>query len=559
MAGAAILLMAGLIALSQLTTPSQDAAVIDTTTTTIDDGVLPPTTTTTIDLEAFSVDEIATGDDSIWVRAPAPGPVWPIDLIEHRGAAYLFGSTNNPQSRDGGGMSAWISPDGVNWTSHRRVIAEDHTIHRVVSTERGLIALGTRDGDGAPIVWLSSDALEWQAFPLPPVDATNAIGSFELNAAIDFHDEFVVVGTILVNSIDEIARALPEGRVGTTPSSIDMDFVLRSDVDDGIVEVYGPLGLHAFTMRLDNLDLGEMVESSLFGSPPFTRQYVWSSADLLEWEVRELDSAVIEELWIRPDGVLVAYGNGRRGSTISTTVDARTWTQYGRSGRAWIFQIGAHTAWKDTLVGGGFGEDLFQTRDGLDWQYIGTGDLLPDAINWRLGPVDAGSGRLAAVASALRSNSGPSLSPVTIRDGEASLTLDVEARSLQVEHPDAGTVDIPLWATDMSKLYSVDFIDETVTFTHPESGDSIAVVDFETLESAHASATRVERPGKLALLSTLDGERWRVQNLSKVIGESATVGEMLVMEGRIVMVSTPTDHSATSPEPPNLSVWVALD
>lgn len=202
--------------------------------------------------------------------------------------------------------------------------------------------------------------------------------------------------------------------------------------------------------------------------------------------------------------------------------------------------------WGESLIGGGLGEDLFATSDGLSWERLGTGDLLPDSINWRMGPVGAGEAGLATVARALRTNSPPVFTPVVIEAGEATLTLDMEDARLLVDHPGYDRLEVLLWTKGNDGLYEIDFHTETVTFTDPDSGDVLATVGFSTLEKAENSAFVIERSPERALLFTSDAETWSIQSLSRVVPEAREVGDIVVLEDRVLLLTYGTGDLGTA-------------
>lgn len=574
--GAALVLVLGsLLVLGQLTTPSQEAIAEDTTTTTAadQDPLGAPTTTTTIDVDSFAASDITTGRRFSWIKSPGLGRLWPIDLVLHRGLVYLLGSEE--VSETGGtplGLSGWRSEDGISWSripspdaseAANSVLAPlipaDHAISRVLSAGESLVALSSRLSDGAPVVWTSPDGLDWTSSELPIDVSLLETSSYRLEAAAYFDNELLVSGVMQTGSLELLANALPVELVGENHTAVEFGFRLRPG--GGIVEAYGPLGLHAFSIRLDELGLDDLTESDLFGPQPPARQFVWSSRDSETWHQEELQSSIAEEMWVRPDGTLVAYGSGERQSTISLTSDGETWHLSPRSSRAWIFQISAQTVWEDQLVGSGLGKELFTTHDGLDWQYAGTGDLLPDAINWRLRPVAGGDGGLAVVATALRANSAPTRSPVIIEKDQTTITIDTEASVLRLAHPDVEEITIPLWATETSSLVDVDFVAQEVTFNHPETDEPLVTIAFATLEAAESSASRFDADAhadaERALLFTPDGTEWSVQSLTEEIGPSSAVDDMVVLEDRVVMITSPS-QAASGSATPAITIRVGL-
>jgi hypothetical protein len=549
---ALLALLAATFALGQATSPPEQVVVGSTSTTEIAQ-VVAPTTTTTIDIESFSADDIATGGRFFWIKAPPSGRLWPIDLVEHDGSVYLFGSQEITSSGSRRGASMWISSNGVGWEPVGEVIPETNTVRNVVSTEWGLLALG-QSSLGAPTVWTSTDGRVFSASTLPSDDSLPGT-SFELNDAVVADGRLLVVGVQVPDRTSEVLAALPESLVGTDSESVRLGFDLRGDVDDGIVDIHGPLGLHAFSLRMGELGLDDDLEAVLVGPDPPVRQFIWSTENGVEWEVDEVGASIVQRLWLRPNGDLVAYGEGGRGSTILTSEDGRNWEAHGRSSRAWIFEISAMAAWRGMLVGGGLGEDLFVTSDGLSWERLGTGELLPDSINWRMGPVGTGESGLVTVARALRANNPPVFTPVVIESGDATLTLDLEDARLLVDRPGYERLEVFLWTRNNLGHYEVDFLQETVTFVDPDSGDALATVGFATLEKAESSAFVVDQTSERALLFTPDADNWSVQSLSNVVAETHEVESIVLLEDRVLLLTYDTAGLGAS-IPPQVSIVI---
>lgn len=547
---ALVALIGAMLALGQATAPPEELADASTSTTEIA-PIIPPTTTTTIDLENFSATDIATGQRFFWVNAPPSGRLWPIDLLEHDGVIYLFGSERIDVDGGGRGASMWISADGVQWRSVGEVIPSTHTVSRVVSTGEGLVALG-RDRDGAPMVWRSTDGESFQALARP-TQAVPAGTVVQLNDALEFEGRLIVVGIQIPDRTRDVLAALPESLVGSDPTSVTLGFEVRDDVDDGVVDVFGPLGLHAFSMRMGELDLDPSLEAVLVGPDPPIRQFIWSTADGLDWQGTEVGSSIVEDLWLTPAGTLVAYGPGGRDSTVLTSADGETWERRGRSSRAWIFEIGALGVWREMMIGGGLGEDLFITDDGLTWERLGTGDLLPDSINWRLGPVAAGDVGLVSVARALRANRAPVFTAAEIDAGEATVTLDLDAGRLLVDHPGYQPLEMLLWTEYTDPPYQLDFNQRTVTFTDPQTGDVLATLGFATLESAENSAFTIETSNELALLYTRDGEEWSIQALTGVVSDGHEIDDILIVDDRVLILTRQTSLLGSS-APPQIAI-----
>lgn len=543
------------------TAPIEDAAFGVATTSTTTVGTLPqPTTTTSIEVSQFRASDIAAGDRFSWIKAATLGRFWPVDLVHHKDRVYLFGSRDIwGQVGATIGLSGWVTSDGFDWKDLGEVTGGDHMVFRVVSTGDELVALGARVANGAPVIWRSADGSSWSPAELP-VDQEILDGSlFRLGDAVEFEGRLLLSGTAHPDPFWKIQRSLPGSRVGEDPRMIDVAF-RRDEATGGIVDVFGPLGLYAFTSPLEELGFGDPAEDQLFEPQADSRQFIWSWSDDDGWAAvpSDLGSTVVDEIWLRPDGTLVALGPGDRQTTTSMSEDGRLWTRMPRSMHSWLFQIDAKTVWGDALVGAGVGEDLFLTRNGIDWERVGTGQLLPDAIGWELGPVAAGEAGLVTVARALAPNQGPHFTPVVIEKDGSSLTVDIQAAMVHVETSAGDRWDVPLWSAPSTGLVSVDFVGGTAGFTNPASGETVVEVDFATLRRAEATAISFERSAERVLLFTTDGIEWSVQGLTDVIGPEHGPDEIVVLADRVIVITSPSHFRWGLGEPPQPAIRVGM-
>lgn len=546
-------LLVGALALGRATAPADDAVSGPTISTiTIPDQLLSPTTT--LGPGDFSIAQIATGRRFFWIKAPPGGRLWPIDLVTHGGQVYLFGSQRQNLSGDAGlGMNAWVSGDGVRWEPLGEVIDENHEVRRVVSTGPGLVALGSRLATREPTVWTSANGMTWSKAVLP-TPAHQPGATYRLHDAVVFNGHLRVVGMLVPDQTAEVLPALPVGLMGPDPRSVQLGFEVSTEIDDGVVHVYGPLGLHAFSLPMNDLGLEPDLETILSGPDLPLRQSLWSLSQETGWTSTDLASSAVDELWVSPDGVLVAYGSGSRGSTISTSEDGEEWVAHVRSSQAWIFEIKAETAWRGSLIGSGIGEDLFASDNGVTWERIGTGEMLPDEIGWDLGPVASGQAGLATIAGYSDSSGGIPFEPVSIEIGEAKLSLDLPTGKLRVSKSGYPPLEVLLWVTGADDSYAVDFTTGTVSFTDPGSGDHLVTAGFSTLEEAMGTALAAGATTERALLFTPDGESWSVQDLTNLVSEDSEIAELAILNDRLLMLTR--DRVADGTAPPRVTIFV---
>lgn len=548
--GAAVVLLLGaLVVLGQVTAPPEEVAIGVSTTTT--EPISQPTTTTTIDLEEFSVSDITTGDRFGWINAPGVGRMWPLDLVHHEGQLYLFGSTAHPHRQsESGALRAWVSENGIKWVSLGEVAGNGYRVHRVVSTTAGLFALGARLEDNAPHIWSSSDGDSWVAEELPKGGETGTGEFVRLSAVTELDGRLLVFGTVLGDFFGEIAKHLPEEVADHLPYGLSW-----SRGPDGYrVSVHGPLGITGFSATLDELGISDEVATSFFDlSRRPEMAYRWSSRDGTDWEVEESDIWAVENFWPGPDGLLLASSGPR----VWSSSDGLEWEGHGTSSRAHIHEIQIREFWEGLLIGSGIGEHLFQSQDGIEWEQAGTGDLLPDQLQWHLDPVAAGEGGVAAVATAWHRVATQEPSPVIIEKEGHTLTVDLRGGIMTLDDPDGLTITGPLLSSDEpSELVTVDFIEEQVTFHHPETDEPMVSFGFATLERVETSATSLELDTGKALLFAPDGEKWSLQDLSTVMGDDDRIADMAVLADRVILLTYETPQTLRSPEPPNITIRV---
>lgn len=200
------------------------------------------------------------------------------------------------------------------------------------------------------------------------------------------------------------------------------------------------------------------------------------------------------------------------------------------------------------------GEDLFASPDGVSWERIGTGEVLPDEIGWDLGPVGSGPAGLATVAGYVESGGASPFEPVTFQHGDAELTLDMATGRLWVDSSGYEPLEVPLWVTGAEALYTIDFIQSSVTFTDPGSGAELVTVGFSTLEGAMSTAMAEEAITERALLFTADGETWSVQELSNVVSDAHEIDHVAVLHDRVLILTR--DRVVEGDLPPRTTIFV---
>ena len=545
---ALLALLAAALALGRATTPPELVLAGSTTTTDLA-PIVPPTTSTTIDPETFSIRQIATGDSFIWFRAPPLEPRWPIEMLEHEGSAYLFASSLPPRGlTHGGGLEVLVSTDGISWRSLGQVIGDEYVINGVDSTRGGLIATGNHIETGTPHIWTSVEDKEWQISDLPDEAVEEELPAFaKPTVAAMFEGRLVVLGNAQSDLLSLIEKSLPES---ITPADINR-YGFEISERDRVLRIHGPLGLVGYSESLERLGIDQTMATWLLYTARTEKSLAWTSADAADWDLNSFHAFYIDHIWHGSDERLFASGSGVFGPMVWSSNDGRSWERIGSS------SIGqAQVMWRDRIIATTRDHHLLQSSDGLQWDYLDTGDLLPRELSWDMGPLGAGEAGLAVVATVRREARQTPMAIVMERD-DGVLTIDPLSGTLTVSGEDTSVLTIPLWSGEPSDSVQVDFGDRRVTFTSPDSGEEILTVDFATLDQAERLMRSTSLGGERALLSTQDGETWTVQALSDEVG-SDVVDRMVVLQDRVILLTHPLTVSVEDASPPQLTVRVGV-
>lgn len=523
------------LALLYATTPSPEAAepAIDTTSTT--EGLLAPTTsttTTTIDVANFTIDVIATGERLSWIKAPTFVSGWPIALVAHDNRLWLFSATTTSGLNWGGeGLTSWVSSDGIHWTPAGVVASEEFSISAVRAVDGQLVALGSRLSDGMPHVWTSGDGLEWMMSGLSHDLVGEAPGYRTwLTGVADAGGRLHVIGFLEPNWNAEIIDRLPPEVAEHVIHDYGLGYTEGVD-GERTVEVYGPIGILAYSATLSELGIDPDTASRVFESSHVDTSYHWSSGDGISWSQSKLSEMWVQDLAALPDGTLFLNGGDFRGNGIWASHDGSDWQRV--PSRTQMQVIGS---WGQSLLAISNDRDLVVSSNGDEWESLGTEEILPGRLYWQLHPVAAGERGLAVIASTWPETYSRLPDPVTIHEGGSSLTYDPTMGRVTVSDGDL-TVSLTLWTGDATDVVQVDFSNAEVAFVHPESGDVVGRFSFDALHRAEATAFGPDT-GEHALLLTAEGSEWSIIDLAEEIGSEARILMMEYLGDQLVMVTT---------------------
>ena len=526
--GAAFLLVLATVALGLATAPGEESAPEAATTTTSDESLQLPTTT--VEPEAFSVSDIATGERLSWRQAPPLGSGSPIELLGHNNQIFLF--TSEPGTALWGtprGMEVWVSDNGVQWDRIGGLEGSHYAVAGVASVGKDLIALGYRIEDGSPHVWVSPEGVEWRASELPPAefDPDQFPATINLTDAALLDDRLIVVGTAYVDPMRTIIEHLPSefadlaGRYGIG---------LSEGPEGRVIQVHAPLGIIGYSATLEELGVPEETADRFFHGPSTEQSFIWTSTDGNDWSVAELGELFVGDLWAQADGTLMASGWSNSGPRVWSSPDGLSWEPVDRS------SVMVADSWNGTLIGSRHGWDLVRSTDGSEWESLGTSELLPLALDWNLHPIDIGEAGIAAIATTWVEQAPRLRSPTTIEIDGHILEIDHGSGVLTVKEGVSEVLRVLLWDDTANDAVTVDFATETVTFLSPDSTEEILTVDFATLVEAEMASYNPNNGERALLLGDSDGE-WSILDLSEELGDQEWVAMMRMLGDRLVLVT----------------------
>lgn len=502
----------------------------------------PSTTTTTITIEAV-------GDTLDWSESADIGETWPVGLVEHGGTLYLFGTPDvpfGPEMPEGSGLDAWEAEDDGGWEPLGSVISSPALVQEVVSTPQGLIAMGT-GADGGPVVWMSPDARDWTASPLPS-DGTSEPGTQTNLSAAGANDDVVVVfGSTFFNPDDLIAEAL----------GADFDeYGIGYGGPAGPFTVYGPLGIPVFSATAEELGIDEQQLELAFSEQGPEQVMAWSTSDGVNWVTSELGLDHVMSASTNEDGELVALGYGRFGMEAWTSTDGVEWTSQGPVG-----EVDSLTAWNDGFIGVeyfGPSAEIVYSEDGEHWEPLGAEQLLPEELSWSYWPLAAGGAGIATVAHGydeFMEFEGPE--PMVLERDGYTLTIDQERGSIVVADGETTVIRLSMGSERVPDEVVVDLDAETMTFLDPESGEALMTFTFEELEEAEQAS--FEGMDRQVFLFSPDGSVWSVQDLADFAGSKGSIDAMFVTDDRVVaLVASDRESFAGPPEVPHVKIWTGL-
>ena len=530
--------------------PSDTEAVAVTTTTTTT-----PTSTSEVD----SAPILRVGEPLRWQPAGSIEDAWPLSIVDHLGMLYLFTTEGFDFGSPGGnGLDAWVSEDGSTWEPRGRVIPSPHLVQSVISTSRGLMAVGTNGGDGSPRVWMSSNARAWSEAELPSDGPDAPAGSRTYFQTAWAGDELLLVfGGTYVDIQQIIIDALPEA---FRPAVNAYRYGMGWGGNPLQVTIQGPLGILVFSATAEELGLTEDQIDLLEGQWIETPVTVWSSSDGETWANSEMEASSVSAVTPDPNGGLMMVGYGTGGGPA-------TWTS--SNGIEWERQISIGmpdiiAPWNGGLIGtrySGSNPDLVHSEDGEEWESFGVDQLLSNDLSWYFDQPSAGGTGAAIVAHGYDSSDQGFRSESVVLEKEGyALTREDLSSTLVLERDDSVVLELSLSSEQVEEGVTVDFETQTITFLDPQTNQTLVTFTFEEVEQAEMAAYGGS-PGtteRQILLFTQDGMEWSVQEMGRIVGEDHVIGTLLVTESGVITATYGYPNVRTRlPPAPDIDMWFA--
>lgn len=552
---AALAIVAGFVALGSLS-PSEQLAVDTTTTTTTIPEVEAP-----IDLENFSVSQIATGPPLEWERVAGSTTGYPLAVTEHEGVLYLFTSEAAPWADEPGGLVTWRSSDGTDWEPvGETVISGEFHVANVIASADGFVAIGTESGNGTLFVWRSDDGIEWASTEIPTGAESPYLTPTPTAAAV-FRDRLVIAAGHRLDQRAVVTDSLAE-------AGIDVDLPMMSwstqyGGEDGVqLTVSGPLGIPVLTTTLEELGLTEQEHQWVMsGLDRGEQTEIWLVNDSGSVETSTIPLFHVDTVVAQPDGTLFASGFGGAGlNDAFVSADGLNWEEVDDG------NIARAIPWGDRLIGiaDGPGVGVLMSSDGRTWEESDVMDRFPSQWGWYPVAMGAGPDGLAMILEGQDSTTPPPRvhTDTTLTSDGATLSVDPQGSVyvLEIEGErhiwnmyQPGSAQVP-------EELEVDLANKAVLFQDPETGETLAQFSFEELQRLESGSRLIRFSdviGHHALAFTEDGSDWEIRDLEPVVGDDSRVVLLEVASGRLVAVAHEPILGPQQPLPTGFEIWSA--
>jgi hypothetical protein len=528
-------------------TGGEEAALEPTPSTT-------PSPTVQIDLETFTVDQIAVGQPFDWQSVLSVEEGMALPLVTHGDWTYLFTVGEESSDESGDQLSAWRSRDGVSWDDLGTVLVVDGHVRAVVATPQGLVAIEETQ-EGGLSMRRSPDGAAWDTEAVP---VSNGAAGVNL-LAVGGTDRLIAVAAYETSGGEDLIENGLEN-AGHDPA-LALHWGVENVGDDFRFTFYGPLGLAVLTLTGSEMGLTQTEIDQIHEGSGEQEASVWTSVDGGDFVATTVDDAGwIDTFTPAPDGSLLAFGWGNGGAGIWKSWDGTIWEQvasglYGG--------VGTARMWDGRLFGpptnvGGVG--LLDSFDGSNWNEVGDlAQRFPPQIQWTSSNLGVGGAGLVLTAEGFRDRPQPELSrqpTVITRDGY-TLSLDLVVGMIGLSTPSGATGSWPVWGVASPPGLEVDPKTQTVRLG---VGEETVEWTFDELTEAEAVYWGEEAwqysPEHFALIFTSDAENWSIADLGDLLADGSLVSSLGVTEDRVVVltVSAPQESEGGAG---GLQIWAA--
>ena len=547
---AVLALVGGTWALGALTSadpePETVAARASTTSTPIEELERP------LDLENFSVDQIAIGEPLEWERAAGIDGVFARQMVSHEGALYLFGSFQDWWDPGPAATIVFRSVHGRNWESLGTVLETEHPLGPVVSTPQGMI--GIVEGESDFTLWRSDDGVAWQS-ELVEVDEslphsiinTGALAANEEGTVLSVNRQ-VDVGELIRERLRAAGANFDLSQLGWGQSYVDKEVRLI---------VTGPLGIQLMQLTAEDIGLTDQQIDELITGGGETEVSLWIGRDGHKWETRAMPGVSwIESLTF--DGQrLLAIGDTRTGrSTWASEDGGLSWTEI-RMTNGDPYNV---TRWGKRYVGLelGPGVDVRVSDDGSTWEAMGIDEHFPHRFDWSGWGLTAAEGGIAFLADGNRDLGGAEpTAPSVLTDDDATLRINSSSGNIEL-FSDGETFIWGMWSDQPQDGIEVDLEAGQIHFRHPETGERLASFGIDELGEAERGFGQLPETSDehfQALVFSSDGESWTIQDTETDFGESMRVLSLTVTNETVVALVLSWRNVYESE--PGFEIWTA--
>lgn len=372
---------------------------------------------------------------------------------------------------------------------------------------------------------------------------------------------------VLAASVEVDTTSFLEERLAEAGYDIDLDALSWGTEYRGAegqaITIDAPLGMPGIEIGLEDLGLTEQ-EHQWFNHTGESDVDIWANpVGTDEWVPVELEEVESEEVrWVesvatRPDGTMLMTLHTMSRQISLQSRNGIEWTEIEtRAGPQLVHP------WAGGLVGIDHSPrpELLISEDGDTWEETGLADRFPPQIEWWAGALAVGDEGIAMSITGYRQSAPtPDREPVEITTDEGHiLTLDLEERVLDLDV--GGTTHTwEIYRADPPDGMTADVVEQTVTFSDPDTGEELAAVPFNVLVRAEQEFRTLQFGSEeyQVLVFTPDGSEWTIQPARDAFGESTWVRHVGVASGRVFAATLDPDRALYPFDFAEFKLWSA--